>query len=223
MALGDGTTWDETTPTDSSWGYNLDDYNRDLRVGLRSRLALEHEFPSSQTATSEGGKHKFVTLQSQATKPTLSGTQVSAVYVKNTGNNLFYENSAATEHFIAIHSTTGVEQTVLQCGGTDQNSVWNGVAVKAHVVFCATSSSPITPFYSYGISGSVVKDSTGTFTITWATPFTDEHYSVHPSMMGAGFHEVQAITSGAATVQFRNSSGTLVNPPYVSVIAIGVQ
>lgn len=98
MALGDGANWDETVPTDATVAVNIDDYNRDLRVGVRSRMAHEHEWPSSQSATSPSGKHKFITLQNQSTKPTLSGTQVGAVYQKTSA--LYFENSAGNEVII---------------------------------------------------------------------------------------------------------------------------
>ena len=81
MALGDGDTWDEASPTNATVATAIDDYNRDLRVGIRSRMALEHEWPDSQSATSEAGVHKFITLQQQAAAPTLSGTQVGSVYL----------------------------------------------------------------------------------------------------------------------------------------------
>jgi hypothetical protein len=101
MAIGDGTTWDETTPTDATLAINIDDYNRDVRVGVRSRLALEHEFPSSQSATAEGGRHKFITFQRQTASPfTLSGTQIGVLYVKTmatTGDALCYLNAATQE------------------------------------------------------------------------------------------------------------------------------
>jgi len=100
MALGDGASWDETTPTDATVAINIDDYNRDLRVGVRSRMALEHEWPSSQSATAEAGMHKYMTLQMQSTHPTLAGTQVAAVYARTvgtTGDGLFYVNAATQE------------------------------------------------------------------------------------------------------------------------------
>ena len=99
MALGDGTTWDETAPTNATSATQIDDYNRDLRKGISGRLAHEHEFPDSQSATSEGGKHKFMTLQMQTTHPTLAGTQVGAVYQKTdgTGGDHFFFVNAATQ------------------------------------------------------------------------------------------------------------------------------
>lgn len=105
MALGSGDTWDETTPTNATIATQIDDYNRELRIGVRSRMALEHEWPSSQAATAEAGMHKFITFQDQAVKPPLSGTQVGGFYTKSTGaaNAVFFEDSAGNE----IQITTG--------------------------------------------------------------------------------------------------------------------
>jgi hypothetical protein len=101
MALGDGSSWDETTPTDATIAIQIDDYNRDLRLGVRSRMALEHEFPASQAATSEAGRHKFVSFQVQATSPLLpTGTQIGCLFVKTvgtTGQSLIYMNNATQE------------------------------------------------------------------------------------------------------------------------------
>ena len=117
MALGDGTTWDETEPTDNTVAVNIDDYNRDLRAGIRSRMALEHEFPESQSATSEGGRHKYISFQDQASLPTaaISGTQVGGLYVKTQG--LFFVNTASNE--IQIVSGTAVGDGKVLIDATD--------------------------------------------------------------------------------------------------------
>lgn len=96
MALGDGTAWDETTPSNATNVSDGDDHIRDLRLGTRIRLAKEHVTPA---ASSVGGEHTFITLQQQATKPTLSGSQTGAVYIKAVSgtDEMFYENSAGTE------------------------------------------------------------------------------------------------------------------------------
>ena len=96
----DGSTWDETVPDDTKLAINIDDYNRDLRKGVRGRMAHEHEWPASQSATSEAGKHKFVTLQMQTGAISLSGTQVGGVYQKTigtTGDSLMFINAATQE------------------------------------------------------------------------------------------------------------------------------
>lgn len=96
MALGDGTGWDETTPSNATNVSDGDDHIRDLRKGFRIRMEKEH---ATLGTASAGGEHTFVTLQAQATKPTLSGSQIAAVYSKDVAGvkELFFEDSAGTE------------------------------------------------------------------------------------------------------------------------------
>ena len=92
MALGDGISWDETVPTDATLAISIDDHMRHLYKAVRSRMAMEHEFPSSQSATKEAGEHKFITFQSQGSMPTITGTQVMALY-STSGPVLVYASS----------------------------------------------------------------------------------------------------------------------------------
>lgn len=104
MAVGDGDTWDEANPTNATLATKIDDYNRDLRKGIRSRMIFEHEWPASQSATSEAGVHKFMTLQNQSTQPTLSGTQKSALYIKTdagTGYGFYFAEQSGNEKLLA--------------------------------------------------------------------------------------------------------------------------
>ena len=117
MAIGDGSGWDETTPTDATTAIQIDDYNRDLRVGVSARMRHEHEWPDSQSATSEGGKHKWVTMQAQSTKPTLAGTQVAAIYIK-TDDNLYFEKSAGTEVQIVVGTAVGDGKVLISATDT---------------------------------------------------------------------------------------------------------
>jgi len=96
MALGDGTSWDETSPSNSTNLSDGDDHIRDVRKGVRIRMEKEHNTFGSSSA---GGEHTFITLQNQASKPTLSGSQIAAVYAKTVSGikELFYEDSAGTE------------------------------------------------------------------------------------------------------------------------------
>jgi microcystin-dependent protein len=95
-ALGDGDAWDETTPNNATLLSDGDDHIRDLRKGIRIRMEYEH---ATFAGSSVGGKHKFITLQTQAVKPSLSGSQIGAVYAKDVAGTkeLFYEDSAGTE------------------------------------------------------------------------------------------------------------------------------
>lgn len=99
MAIGDGTTWDEFEPTNNTLATQIDEYNRDIRVGIRGRMAHEHEFPASQSATSEAGKHKFLTFQMQGAAPSIGGTQVGALYITSSGagSYLMHVNTATQE------------------------------------------------------------------------------------------------------------------------------
>lgn len=97
MALGDGDAWDETTPVNATNLSDGDDHVRDLRKGTRIRLEYEH---STLAGSSAGGKHKFMTMQTQGTKPTVDATQVAALYVKDVGSGvieLYYEDEAGNE------------------------------------------------------------------------------------------------------------------------------
>lgn len=109
MAIGDGATWDESQPTDAVLVNIVDDHIRDLRVGVRSRMTREHEWPASQSATSEAGVHKFITLQNQTASPTLSGTQVGGLYTKvvgSTNQELFFARTGSGAGELQISSGT---------------------------------------------------------------------------------------------------------------------
>jgi hypothetical protein len=105
---------------------------RDLRIGVRSRLSAEHEFPSSQSATSEAGKHKFVTMQQQATQPTLAGTQIGVLYVKTvgtTGNELYFARSGTGAAEVLITNGTGINAPAVSFDGTMINTNTAGALV----------------------------------------------------------------------------------------------
>ena len=56
MALGDGTTWDETEPTESTEASLAPVYINDDRVGTRKRMQNEHFWPAAQTSVNQGGQ-----------------------------------------------------------------------------------------------------------------------------------------------------------------------
>lgn len=140
MALGDGTGWDETTPTDATTAVTIDDYNRDVRKGIRARMALEHEFPTSQSATSEAGRHKYISFQSQAALPAaaISGTQVGGIYVKTQG--LFFVNTASDE--VAIVTGTAVGDGKILANSTDTSADY--ISEKVDTGYIAISGTNIT-------------------------------------------------------------------------------
>jgi len=124
MALGDGITWDESQPTDATAAIQADDYFRDIKKGIRGRMALEHEFPASQSVTAEAGMHKFITFQAQASAPTISGTQIAGLYV-STANALTFINSAGTSTAIVLSTTsTTIELRTNDTGCTQNGRIW---------------------------------------------------------------------------------------------------
>ena len=132
MALGDGTGWDETIPSDSTVASNIDDYNRDLRIGIADRLGQEHIHPAT---SSVGGQHKWITLQALTTFPTLtpSATQVASVFceVVDTKHELFFRNQDGQETQITsggdVNVTTFLTGMILLWSGAETAipSGWN--------------------------------------------------------------------------------------------------
>jgi hypothetical protein len=104
MNVGDGVVWSESLPDNTTSAHQIDDYNRDLRLGVRTRMAREHIWTSSQTATNEGGHHQFITFQQSTAAPSLSTalTQVGALFVGSSGDGypLTFENSAGSSAVI---------------------------------------------------------------------------------------------------------------------------
>ena len=95
MALGDGIVWDETLPSNDTNLSDGDDHQRHNKAAVRSRMALEHTWPSSQTGTAEGGRHTSVTFQPATTNPSalVAGTTAGAVSMVTSGSG--YEFIAA--------------------------------------------------------------------------------------------------------------------------------
>lgn len=158
MALGDGTTWDESNPTDGTVGIQIDDYNRDLRKGIRLRMNNEHEWPASQSATSEAGMHKFITFQARSTQPAIAGTQIASLYV-NTANSLVFQNSGNAD--IVITTGTALAVTPLTAGVGIVISSTNAINVSS---FIGTNNSRnFTTVYQETSDGFIVGNTTRTF------------------------------------------------------------
>lgn len=153
MAVGDGVTWNEAVPDNSTIANQIDDYNRDLRVGISARMRHEHVWPTSQTATADAGYHKFVTFQPQTGAPTMGGTTGGGLYVttdsspalmfvRSDGTNVTLVNSlggvvaisGGTVGAIPLCSSAnpggltvlapGSSGDVLTCAGDSANATW---------------------------------------------------------------------------------------------------
>lgn len=236
MALGDGTTWDETAPTDATSAVQIDDYNRDLRVGIRKRMANEHEWPGSQSATTEAGMHKYLTLQEQSAKPSLSGTQKAGLYV-DTNNNLIFEKSAGT--LVTIVNTTAVGDGKVLANATDASSNYLQNKIDtAHLTASGTNiqvAPNVLDYRDYGTSHSAVNTTgirnliicCGIATMASGTavvsnlPFANANYGVGLVRFTSGdvSQAVQVSSKAAGSFKIRDS---LDSTHQVQWIAIGI-
>ena len=107
MALGDGTVWNEALPDNTTVANTIDNHNRDLRLGVRSRMALEHVWPSAHTGTSSAGRHTFLTFQAQAAAPTMAGTTAAGLYV-----------TTEAQGALIFVGSDGTETTIINTAGT---------------------------------------------------------------------------------------------------------
>lgn len=110
MPLGDGSTWDEANPQQSTLANTIDSYNRDIRTGTRLRMANEHIWPSSQTGSSQAGQHVYISLQAQTAVPSMpvvaSVTQAGMIFMSTGG--LVFQNSAGTVVTLLSSGATGL-------------------------------------------------------------------------------------------------------------------
>ena len=181
MSVGDGIVWNEALPDNSTLAHQIDDYDRDLRLGVRSRMAREHIWTSSQTATSEGGHHQFITFQQQTGAPTLTTalTQVGALYVGSSaaGYPLLFENSAGSAITLVNSAfnipviTTGTLGSIAICSSANPNSLI-ALAGSADGLPLITHSNTAAPSYaSLGCVGGGLGDATHT-QVTGTTDIT---------------------------------------------------
>jgi hypothetical protein len=106
----DGAQWNESIPDNNDLANQIDDYMRDIKLGIRGRVGLEHVWPSSQTGTSEAGYHKFITFQGQTSAPSQiygTATQVAAMWASSGSKNVFISDSAGT-NFMILQSGVGI-------------------------------------------------------------------------------------------------------------------
>lgn len=106
-------SWDatyESKPDDDNFGYEIDNYIRQVIVDVRERLEIDHIWKIGAT----DGEHKKVTLAPLATKPTLPGASYGAIYTKTASGavELFYEDSDGTE----VQLTSGGILSVIPAG-----------------------------------------------------------------------------------------------------------
>jgi len=92
-------SWDETSPTDSDYGYQIDDFIRNLKEAIRERLAVEHAFYSDETGHSDVGEHKKgsarINFGAAANKPSNNSNNPGAVFIATDTGTFQYDNGSS--------------------------------------------------------------------------------------------------------------------------------
>lgn len=92
-------SWDETSPTDSDYGYQIDDFIRNLKEAIRERLAVEHAFYSDETGHSDVGEHKKgsarINFGAAADIPSNNSDNPGAVYAETDDKNIKFDNGSS--------------------------------------------------------------------------------------------------------------------------------
>lgn len=156
----DGSQWDESNPTNSTLANEIDDIARDMKIGARSRMAIEHIWPSSQTGTSEAGYHTYISFLAQTGNPTVpvvaSVTQAGVLFV--TAGNLTFRNSAGSNATIISSGATALNLT----GG-----VYSATGTLGEMVIGTTGGT--LRILSPGTSGTVLTATTGGAGVAWTS------------------------------------------------------
>jgi hypothetical protein len=93
-----GQNYNANMPSGATYGYDADDDIRDNQAHVDNAYAVEHYAPSNDPDASEDdfGRHDFITLKEQGSKPNLSGsTSRHGFYAKSDG--VYIEKDDATE------------------------------------------------------------------------------------------------------------------------------
>ena len=198
MALGDGVVWDETTPTDATLAISIDDHMRHLYKAVRSRMAMEHEFPDSQSATSEAGEHKFITFQSQGSMPTITGTQVMALY-STSGPVLVYASSGG-DH---VQLEGFVAGDIILSSNTAARTGWTLISTSSDNMYIKLGNVMMTTGGSAQLTGS-----SGAYTLQVADIPSHTHGGLHdPVSAGGDMNDHLNWGASAASVAVSDATG----------------
>ncbi len=132
---------------------------------------------------------------------------------------------ASTTKSGAVKLATSAEvisQTANVVPTADNLRSHKGIA-KALAKFSGTATSPITADYSYGIS-SIVRNSTGSFTVTFSDNFNSSDYVVQLTTEAVLRGNIFIVLQTADTITFKctdDSAATLQNPVSVHLVAYG--
>lgn len=172
---------------------------------LNTIFDVDHVTYNDATSANRGKHDKSTYVE--GSDPVTSTNEV-AVYSKDTGTqpDLFYRPESS---------------------GTATRLTGGGITAAAWVVFNGTSSGPIAPAASYNIQGSITKNATGNYTLTFSRSFSSVNYCVVSGVDATNASNtltVSVTTRNANNCTFKTiggSAGTLVDCPMVSLIFFG--
>jgi hypothetical protein len=91
--------WDETTPADSALASTLGAALRRIKLDIRERMAVEHNFPA--TDTTQTGKHKSgstrIYVQASTNDPGHDATNPGALWKQTDTGDLLYDSGTTWE------------------------------------------------------------------------------------------------------------------------------
>ena len=127
--MGHTDDWDatfETKPDDDNYGYEIDDYLRELKLAIRERFAVDHYIAVAGTQASHG-EHLQISFYAPITKPTYAANK-GFLYVKDVddvlelhfldeeGNELQITSGGGyknvTQHYVVIGGSAGFASIV---------------------------------------------------------------------------------------------------------------
>jgi len=120
----------------------------------------------------------------------------------------------------------GTNGQVLTADSGEASGVkWGAASVAGWVVFDGTVAGPVTPDAQFNASGTITKNATGDYTITWDTAFATANYVVVGLVEAASALRLHTVTKAATTVRLNvtNINGALVDSISVHVAAFGTQ
>lgn len=234
--------WPSTSARSKNWGTEIL-----TDTDLENELDLLHTWLNDALNSSSGHKHDGTTsegpkiivsnlsLASAAQGDVLyhDGTNLTRLGAGTSGQFLKTQGAAANPVWAdvaAAASQTEMEAasstTVYASPGTVQNHP--GVA-KVWCVFNGASPDPITPDASYGVSGTIAKGTTGTYTITFSKEFSSANYAVvyqaWDDTVGVGCSiDLDTKNVGSLVIKvYRENTGTLTDAEQISVVIFGDQ
>lgn len=200
-------SFNEDRPAGDTKGYDADNWIRSNQKHVDGAYGIEHYAPSNDPDASEDdfGRHDFITLKKQTTKPDLSGSSERvAIYYKADG--IYTESTGGTE--IMLVSAGGANKafptdTVMAFGNNSAPTGWTRLTTGDTIYDAATNNA----MFCFAKSGNIAQGgsndpqaaTTGSTTLTAAQSGLPAHgHTVTNATYGTGAAMTRMVCSDAA-------------------------